>query len=216
MDSSEDTHVTPEKRPRVDGLRLVSVVDAEAPKEHARWRFPDVEARRETTHACPLEEAHVAIAARTAERCDEGLGQDRSAEEEKLYGASVKAPKEREPAAWKRFKILEPVIVANPSKVTVDARWVAPWMVAEGKEDVKAPCVAHGYQDPDLENGMAEAPGCLSLRSSHLQVVSLVALRKETFWTLGIKNAALRWDGSIRDISLRAHAQKDPNGARLI
>ena len=137
-DSSEDTHVTPEKRRRVEGLHLASCAGAEASKEHAHWWYPDVEARRETTHSCPLEEAHAVISAWTAERCDKGLGQDRSADEEKLYGASVKAPKEREPAAWRRFKILEPVIAATPSKVTVDARWVVSWKVAEGKEDVKA------------------------------------------------------------------------------
>ena len=44
----------------------------------------------------------------------------------------------------------------------------------------------------------------MSLRSSHLQVISLCAITKWTFWSLDIKNASLRADGFTRDDFLRA------------
>ena len=53
--------------------------------------------------------------------------------------------------------------------------------MAEGEKCVKARLAAKGYQGPNLQEGQAGASGCVSLRSSHLQVISLGALKK---WNL--------------------------------
>ena len=59
----------------------------------------------------------------------------------------------------------------------VGTRWVLTWTVVDGVITVKARLVANGYQEPDLKDGLVETAGCVSLRSSHLQVVSLAAPR---------------------------------------
>ena len=52
--------------------------------------------------------------------------------------------------------------------------------------------MAKGFQDPDLQEGLVDTSGCVALRSSHLQVISLSALKKWRLWSLDIKNAFLR------------------------
>ena len=48
-------------------------------------------------------------------------------------------------------------------KQLVDTRWVLTWKMAEGKKCVKARLVAKGFQDPDLEDRLVKASGCVSL-----------------------------------------------------
>ena len=50
--------------------------------------------------------------------------------------------------------------------------------MVDGKESVEARLVATGYQDPDLKDSNVDTSGRVSLRSSHLQVISLGAIRK--------------------------------------
>ena len=83
-------------------------------------------------------------------------------------------------------------------------RWVLTWKMVEGVKTVKARLVATGYQDPDLKNGLVETSGCVSPRSSHLQVVSLAALRGRRLWSLDIKNAFLQADGFGRDVFIQS------------
>ena len=52
--------------------------------------------------------------------------------------------------------------------------------------------VAKGYQDPDLRKGLVDTSGCVSLRSSHLQVISLRLIKKSELWSVDIKNAFLQ------------------------
>ena len=68
----------------------------------------------------------------------------------------------------------------------------------DGIKKEKARLVAKGFQDPDLTEGLVDTSGCVSLRSSHLQVVSLSALNKWKIWSLDIKNAFLQADGFDR------------------
>ena len=51
--------------------------------------------------------------------------------------------------------------------------------------------VARGFQDPDVAAGLGDTSICVSLRSTHLQVISLSALKKWRLWSLDIKNAFL-------------------------
>ena len=76
--------------------------------------------------------------------------------------------------------------------------------MAEGEKCVKARLAAKGFQDPDLKDGLVETSGCVSLRSSRLQVISLSAIRKWKLWSLDIKNACSQADGFERDVFLRA------------
>ena len=48
--------------------------------------------------------------------------------------------------------------------------------MADGKKSAEARLVASGYQDPDLEDGNVDTPGRVSLRASHLHVVTLGAI----------------------------------------
>ena len=70
--------------------------------------------------------------------------------------------------------------------------------MADGKKCVKARLAAKGFQGPDLKEGLVGTSGCVSLRSPHLQVASLSAIRQWKLWSLDIKNAFLRapmeWD----------------------
>ena len=62
-------------------------------------------------------------------------------------------------------------------KDVAGARWVLTWKVVDGVKTVKARLAAEGRQDPDLKDGLVETSGCVSMQASHLQVVSLAALR---------------------------------------
>ena len=60
----------------------------------------------------------------------------------------------------------------------MDTRWVLTWKDAEGEKTVKARLVAKGYRDPDLRIGKVDIAGCVSRRSSDLEVISVGALMK--------------------------------------
>ena len=92
----------------------------------------------------------------------------------------------------------------------VDTRCVLSWETAERKKCVKARLVAKGFQDPDSKNGLVETSGCVSLRSSHLQVIPLSATRNWKLWSLGIKNALSQAHGFERDVSLHAPLEWGP------
>ena len=78
-----------------------------------------------------------------------------------------------------------------------------------GVRTVKPGMVAGGAQDPDLVDGIAGTSGYVSLRSSHLQVLSLSALEKGELWCLGIENAFLEADGFTRDVFARVPTEKE-------
>ena len=71
-----------------------------------------------------------------------------------------------------------------------------------------------GYQAPDLRMGNVDIAGCVSRRSSHLQLISLGALRKWPLWSLDIKNAFGQADGFDRDVFRRAPCGWNSTDAR--
>ena len=85
-----------------------------------------------------------------------------------------------------------------------DARWVLTWKFFEEQKTVKARLVARGFQYPDLADGLADTSSCVSMRSSHLQVISLGALKKWTLRSLDIKNPVLQADPFHREVHLHA------------
>ena len=98
----------------------------------------------------------------------------------------------------------------------VDTRWVLTWEIVDGANTVEARVVAKGFQDPDLKGGVADSACCVSLRSSHLQVISLGALNKWGIWILGTKNAFLQADDFSRDVFLPAPNEWEPSNTSRI
>ena len=80
----------------------------------------------------------------------------------------------------------------------------------------KARLVAKGCQGPDLKAGFVETSGCVSLRSSHLQVIFLAALRGWRLWSVDIKNAFLQSDGFGRDVCIQSPPEWLPGDSRRI
>ena len=120
--TSDDLPVSQEARRRVVDLYLGFIVDKEVAGGNAQCRGPEMKAHWDATHASPSEGVGSAISARAATQRNEALGHEPSAEEAKSHGNLVRAAKERELAAWKKFKVFEPVTVGTAPKATVDAR----------------------------------------------------------------------------------------------
>ena len=119
-----------------------------------------------------------------------------------MHGDLVASAKMKELEAWGKFKVFSPVKSNSLSKKSVDSHWVLTWKMVEGLKTVKARVVAKGFQDPDLQEGLVDTSGCVRLRSSHLQVISLSALKKWRLWSLDIKDAFLQADPLQRDVFL--------------
>ena len=77
---------------------------------------------------------------------------------------------------------------------------------------MKAHSFAKGHQGPGLKKGRVGTSGFVCLRSSHLQVISLGALKKRIIWSLDIKSAFPRADGFGRQVFLRAPVEWAPEG----
>ena len=73
------------------------------------------------------------------------------------------------------------------------------WEEADGAKTVGARLGAKGYQDPDLRSGNVDIAGCATRGSSHLQSISLPALKKRPIWSLEIKKAFLQAGGPDRE-----------------
>ena len=67
-----------------------------------------------------------------------------------------------------------------------------------------------GYQGPAFLEGIMGTSGRVGLRSSHLQVISLLASEKWNLWSPDIKNALLRADGFARGAFRQAPSEWEP------
>ena len=86
------------------------------------------------------------------------MGQELPPTEEKEHATLARATKAREVGYWKKFDTRSPANKGAPSKEVVDLGWALTWNLAEGRKDVKAHLAAEGNQDPDLKDGLVEAP----------------------------------------------------------
>ena len=75
-------------------------------------------------------------------------------------------------------KLFSVVKLGTQTKDVADTRSALTWKAAEGRKTVKARSVAPGGPDPDLRDGNVDIAGCASRRSSHLQLISLSAVKK--------------------------------------
>ena len=146
----------------------------------------------------------VVFPAKAADECNRISGQELPPEPERLYEKDALAAKQRELDTWSQFKDYNPMEPGKCGEEVVGTRWVLTWRVAGGVKTVKACLAAKGYQDPDLKDGLVETPGCVSLRSPNLEVISLAALRCWRLWVLDIKDAFLQEDGFVRDVFIQS------------
>ena len=106
--------------------------------------------------------------------------------------------------AWGHFRVFSPEKSGTQSTDLFETRGELTWKEVDGEKTVKAQVAATGYQDSDLPMGSVDIAGCVSRRSSHLQVISLGVLMTWPLWSLDIKNAFLQADGFERKVNLRA------------
>ena len=85
-----------------------------------------------------------------------------------------------------------------------------------GAKAAKAQLVAEGYRDPDLRNGSVGAAGCVSRRSSHLQLISLGALKTWSIWSVDFKNPFPQEDGFGREVFLRTPRERNSKNDRRV
>ena len=161
-----------------------------------------------------------ALTAWVAQICGRPSNQELSVDEERRFATEVEAAKNRELDAWGKFQVFSPVPFGTVTKDVVDTRWVLTWKDLEGKRTVKARLVARGFQDPDLAAGLVDTSSRVSVRSSHLQVISLSALKKWSLWSLDIKNAFLQADPFperfiFRQLANGAHALRPAFGGSM-
>ena len=79
--------------------------------------------------------------------------------------------------------------------------------MADGRKSVKARLAAKGYQDPDIQKGIADASGRASPRSPSLQVIALRAIKKWKLRSMGVRNAFSQAGGFDRDTRIQAPAE---------
>ena len=135
-----------------------------------------------------------------ATQCERPLRQELTAEDEARFADGVLAAKKRELDAWYKFQVLWKEV----SKDIAGTRWVLTWKFLEGQKTVKVALAAPGFPGPDLAKGLVDTSSRVSLRSSHLQVNSLGALKKWRLWSLDIKNAYFQSDPFHREVYLHA------------
>ena len=73
----------------------------------------------------------------------------------------------------------------------------------EGAGTTQTHLAAEGFQEPGLEKRVVDTSGCASLRSSHLHVISLRALKKRAMWIMdsdvSVAKAGLQYRASSSD-----------------
>ena len=197
-----------EDAPAITIAGYISVV-----QEHAQWWNPELKPKMEALQSSVVEGVDGAVSAWVADECNRVLRQELLPDEEKLHSDLAQEGKLRELAAWKKSDAYTKRNEMNTSKQIAQTRWVLSWKMVARVERAMARPAAKGFQGPELKAGLVDVSGCVSLRSSHLQVVPISALQKWKLWSLDIKNASLHADGFDRDV--RPHAPDEWEPTRL-
>ena len=130
--------------------------------------------------------------AKVAEKCARISGQDAADEGGKLQQVLVSDADGRQHSAQKQYNVRSSSKGGVHSEAIADTRSALTWKVADGKKAAKARLMVKGYQGPDLKADNMDVAGCVSRRTSHLQVISLAATKKWKIRRLDIKNASRR------------------------
>ena len=177
-----------------DALRLPFVDNKEITKARCAHHLAAVDG------AQTIAGLESALAAWVAAQCERPVGQELSAAEANRFSKEVRDAKKRKLDASSKFQVFSPVLWKHVNKDIVDTRWVLTWKSVDGRRAVKARLAARGFQDPVLAAGLVDTSSCVSLRSSHIQVISLSARKKWKLWSLDIKNALLQADPVLREV----------------
>ena len=102
------------------------------------------------------------ISAWTADRRDKTLRKERSKEEETKSAPLVRVARDRELSASEEFDVFTPAVCANVKAAIVDTRLVLTWKGIKGKPPVEDRSGVKGLEDPELQQGLAGAEGCVS------------------------------------------------------
>ena len=194
----------PEKRIKHDALRLSLVGNKETIKAHCAHHLAAVDGTQ------AIEGMEAALTAWVAAQCDRPMGQELRADDELHFVKEVEAAKRRELDAWCKFQVFSPVLGTRVTKDVVETRRVPTWKDLDGKRAAKDRWVARGFQGPDLAEGLVDTSSCVSLRSSHLQVISLSAQKKWKLRNLDIENVFLQADPFPREFYPQAPSERRP------
>ena len=135
-DASDDLPATRAKRCRVDDLLLASAAEEEVAEEHAKLWGPEIKAHSDATHASLLEGVDAVISAWAADQCNKALRQELSAYGGESHWNAGRTAKDRDIAAWEKFKGFKPFSGGALSRATADTRRVHSWKMLEGREGV--------------------------------------------------------------------------------
>ena len=166
------------KRSQADAPATTMEVDLAVVQAHAQWGPPELKAILGVNPSASVEGVDGVSSAWVADECNRVLGQELPQEEEDKHVDLANAGKQRELAAWGKFEVVAPRTACHSQQQIIQTRWAITWNMADGGKCAKARLVAKGFLDPGLREGLVDTSGCLSLRSSHLQVVSLSATRQ--------------------------------------
>ena len=197
-------------------------IDKEVATGHAQWLQPGIEEEIDTQTRMDPEAPFVmdgrrpVLSARVAAECARILGQEWTEDEERSFADLVNKAEVRELEARKQFKVSSPERMGAQSKDSADTRWVLTWKEVDGLKTAKAQSAARGYQDPDLRMGNVDIAGCVSGRSSHLELISLGALKEWPLSSLDIKKPFLQVDGFDREVYRRAPCERNSKDSRLV
>ena len=106
--------------------------------------------------------------------------------------------------------------LGTQTKDVVDTRWVLTWNEVDGAKAVEARLAPKAYQGPDLRDGDVDTARCVSRRSSHLQLTSLVVLNTREIWRLDIEHASPQADGFGRNVYVRPPCEWNPEDTRRV
>ena len=205
-----------DKRVRRADAHKNFVTDKELLKQHGQWWAKEMQLFLGSPPNFWNKEIDIVATAEAADERNRILGQELPPEEAQLYEKDVLAADTRGLVARKQFKVFNPLEPGRCTKEVVGTRWVLTWKMVEGVKTVKARLAAKGYQDSDLEEGLVETSGSASLRSSHLQVISLAAIRGWRLRGIDIKNAFPQADGFGRDVFFQSPPEWPPGDSRRI
>ena len=132
-----------------------------------------------------------------------------------VFGPSARGESEgiRSMGSLPRFSPAQP---GTQLEDLADTRGVLAWKEVEGDKTVKARLLAKGFRGPDLRMGNVNMAGCVSRRSSQLQVIFLGAPTKWPLWSLDIKNASFHADGFDWEIYPQAPSEWNSKESRLV
>ena len=133
-----------------------------------------------------------------------------SSEDEQECAPLVRVAQEPEPAAWVEFDV-SPQLPQRPSKKTADWRRALTWKVIDRETTANARLVIKVPRGPDLRQGLVEAARFVSLRSPHLQLLALFAIKTWTIWSPDIKHAFIQTDYFHRDVYVRVPPGNGPS-----